>query len=165
VSADPPDPRIVHLIDAPGAAETLVRWFVEAWEPWYGPEGAGDAASDIAACSSRDDLPLCRVALGPDGDVLGTASLRRESVGSEHGLGPWLAGLLVGEAHRGRGIARALIEAIENDAARLGYAAIYTSTDAPEESMRRRGWTRIGSAESLRGSIAIFRRAIGSGMK
>ena len=27
--------RIVHLLDAPQAAPTLARWFVEAWAPYY----------------------------------------------------------------------------------------------------------------------------------
>ena len=45
------------------------------------PNGPGDAKSDLAACRSRDELPICLVALSMDGEVLGTAALKSESVG------------------------------------------------------------------------------------
>ena len=73
-----PQMRILHLIDAPEAVPVLARWFVEEWEPWYGPDGAGDAQADLAACASRDELPICLVALSQEGDVLGTAALKPE---------------------------------------------------------------------------------------
>ncbi len=152
------DMRIVHLVDVPEASPTLVQWFVEEWAPWYGPDGQGDAEADFAACRSRDALPICLVALDGEGGVLGTASLKAESVGAELAPGPWLAAMLVGKAHQGRGIGTALAGAIEEEARRLGFAAIYTSTDAAEGIMERRGWQWIGTTVSLRGDIAVFRR-------
>jgi GNAT superfamily N-acetyltransferase len=157
-----PAPRIVHLIDAPPVtAETLAGWYVAEWAPWYGPDGDGDARADLAACADRDVLPICLVAIGPDDMLKGCAALRAESVGSELGVGPWLAGILVAEAHRGRGIGAALVEAIATEARRLGHAAIHASTDAPEAAMVRRGWQRIGAAQSLRGPVAVYRRPVG----
>lgn len=158
--ADPEISRIVHLIDAPGAAPVLTMWFVEEWTPWYGPGGGGDAEADLAACRDRGALPLCLVALNEAGGVLGTAALKSESVGSELAAGPWLAALLVGADYRGNGIATALVEAIEAEARRLGIEAIYTSTDAAAGIMARRGWLAIGDTNSLRGSIAVFRRQL-----
>ena len=72
------------------------RWY-------YGPGGPGDAEGDLAACRGRGALPICLVALNTNGDVLGTAALKTESVGGEIGAGPWLAALLVGKDHRGKG--------------------------------------------------------------
>ena len=115
------DMRIVHLLEAPGTAPVLARWFVEEWTPWYGPGGGGNAESDLAACRGRDVLPLCLVALGTGGDVPGTIALRSESVGSELGVGPWLAAFLVGADHRRKGVGTALVEAIEGEAYRLGF--------------------------------------------
>lgn len=155
------DLSIVHLFEAPRAAPELERWFIEEWTPWYGPGGAGDAGRDLAACRSRDELPICLVALNAEREVLGTAAIRSESVGSELGVGPWLAALLVGNDHRGQGVGTALVEAIETEARRLGFEAIYTSTDTAETLMRRRGWSAYGSAESLRGSVAVYRRQLG----
>jgi len=154
------DLHIVHLVDAPEAAPVLVRWFVEEWRPYYGPGGPGDAEADIAACRSRNALPICLVALDDDGALLGTVALRTDSVGSELGVGPWLAALLVARELRGQGIGTALVAALEDEARRLGYAAIYTSTDAAERLMRQRGWQAMGTTLSLRGPITVFRRQL-----
>ena len=150
--------RIAHLLDAPGAAKTLVRWFEAAWGPWYGPDGPGDAAADLAACQDRDATPLCLVALGADDTVLGTASLRDESAGSDIAEGPWLAAWLVGESHRRRGVGTALAAAIEAEARRLSFPALYVSIDETTEAMlKRRGWRPIGRTQSLRGPITVYR--------
>jgi GNAT superfamily N-acetyltransferase len=154
------DLRIVHLLEAPGVVPTLARWFVEEWAPWYGPDGGGDAESDIAACRSRTRLPICLVALGVDGAALGTGALRRESVGSELGVGPWLAALLVARDRRGQGIGTALVEAIEQQARRIGYDAIFCSTDTADSILARRGWEPFGSAQSIRGPVSIYRRRL-----
>lgn len=149
--------QIAHALDRAKLIPTLVEWFIAEWEPWYGAGGDGDAKADLAACSDRDALPVCLVALGPDDSLLGTVALRATSVGSELGFGPWLAGLLVETTQRGQGIGSALVAAIEDEAARLGYDAIYTSTDSAEGLMRQRGWTPVGSAPSLRGDTTVFR--------
>lgn len=150
--------KIVHLADLPQAAATLERWFIEEWTPWYGPDGQGDAAADLAACAGRDSLPICLVALDAGGEVYGTVALKAESVGSDGAPGPWLAALLVGRPYRGRGVATALVAAIEAEARRLGFGAIYTSTDNAAAIMRRQGWQACGETESLRGTVGIFRR-------
>ncbi len=54
----------VHLVDALEALPCIARWFVAEWAPWYGPDGPGDAESDLKACRSRSEVPLCLVALG-----------------------------------------------------------------------------------------------------
>ena len=115
-------------------------------------------AGDLAASRSRDALPICLVALNIDGDVLGTAALRSEWVGSELGVSPWLAAVLVGKSHQGKGVGTALVEAIEDEARRLGFDAIYTSTDTAASILARRGWQAFGTTESLRGPLTVFRR-------
>jgi GNAT superfamily N-acetyltransferase len=151
---------IVHVLDAPEAVPTLARWFVEEWSPWYGPDGPGDAQADLAACSSRSELPICLVALNGDNDALGTAALKSESVGSELGVGPWLAALLVGREYRGKGVGSSLVEAIEGEAYRLGFTSIYTSSENDEILMTRRGWKAIGTTASLKGPITVYRREL-----
>lgn len=155
--------RIVHLIDAPDAVPVLARWFVEAWSPWYGPGGPGNAERDLAACRSRDALPVCLVAMTTDREVLGTAALKADSIGSELGDGPWLAAMLVNERRRGKGVGTALVEAIEAEARRLGYHSICTSTDTAKSIVERRGWRAIGVAGSLRGSVTVYRKLLAGG--
>ena len=152
--------RIVHILEAPEAAPILARWFVEEWAPWYGPDGPGDAESDLAACCSRNELPICLVVLNMEDDVLGTATLKSESVGSELGVGPWLAAVLVSKNHQGKGVGTALVGAIEEEACRLGFDSIFTSTGTAGNILRRRGWQAFGATESIRGSITVYRRQL-----
>lgn len=150
--------RILHLCDMPAAIPVLARWYEDAWAPWYGADGPGDALRDLGACASRDALPLCLVAVAGEDTLLGTAALKSASVGSELGVGPWLAALLVAPAHRGRGIAGRLADAVVAEAGRLGFAAVYTSTDADDAQLARRGWQPVGDSESLRGMVTVYRR-------
>ena len=153
--------RIAHLVDTPAALSTLIRWFIDEWEPWYGPDGGGDAESDLADCSSRDALPICLVALGAEAEVFGSVALRTESVGDDLGVGPWLAGFLVGRAYRGQGVGRGLAEAIKGEARRLGFESIFTSVEpAVGARLARRGWEPFGSAESLRSEVTVYRRQL-----
>ncbi|MDP7666676.1 MAG: GNAT family N-acetyltransferase [Rhodospirillales bacterium] len=153
--------RIVHLSEAPGVSATLARWFEDAWAPWYGADGPGDAARDLALCRRRDELPICLVALGADGQVTGTAALKSESVGADQHPDPWLAAFLVGNEHRGQGVGTALVEAIEAEARRQGCAAVYASAANGEAMFQRRGWRAVGAARSLRGRVAVYRRDLG----
>jgi GNAT superfamily N-acetyltransferase len=147
-------------LEVPEVGPTLARWFIEEWSPWYGPNGPGDAHADLAACRSREVLPICLVAFDMDGRLLGTAALKSESVGSEIGAGPWLAAVLVGTDHQGKGVGTALVKAIEEEAARLGFGSIYTSTDRAARILERRGWQAFGTAQSIRGEVAIYRRQV-----
>lgn len=149
--------RIAHLKDFPGHLPILEQWFIKEWTPWYGPNGAGDARADLQACSGKDTLPICLVALDEGGDLLGTAALKSDSVGSELGVGPWLAAFLVAPEHRGKGVGTALVEAIETEAAHLGFEYIYISTDSAQHILERRGWEKFGRTQSLRGALSVYR--------
>ena len=149
--------RMVQLIEVPEAIPTLVDWYIAEWGPWYGPEGEGDAEADLNACRRRDVLPLCLVAFDDSNQMVGTAALKDDSVGSEHGAGPWLSALLVNEAYRGEGIGTALVEAIESEAGRLGFGEIFCAADASAGILERRGWQSFATSESLRGTISVYR--------
>lgn len=155
------DVDIALLIDRPAALADLAALYVAEWTPWYGPNGAGDAEADLAACLNRATLPLAVVAQGPDGRVLGTAALKNESLGAELGYGPWLAAVVVDPACRGRGIGSALIAAVERQARTLGFAALYTSTDTARSLVERRGWTPLRrTLPSLRGPVWLYSLAL-----
>lgn len=148
-------PRIVRLADVPEAIPVLARWFVEEWEPYYGPAGPGDAARDLTECCNRDEIPIALVALNADGDAIGTVALKPESMDSHRHLSPWLAALLVAPDQRGRGVASKLVTAIEDEARRLGFTEIYTGASG----LRRGGWRPLdGDAPTLRGPATIYRR-------
>ena len=153
--------RIVPLSEAPAARPQLARWFAAEWPNWYGPGGKGDAAADLAAAAeSRDSLPFGLVAVDDAGAALGTATLKADGAGCERGAGPWLGALLVGAAHRGKGIAGALVAATEAEGRRLGFAAIYCAVTPSRTLLRRCGWEFAGTAGSFGQPLAIYCRRL-----
>ena len=149
---------IIDLREAAHLSATLERWFIAEWEPWYGPSGVGDAAADLAACCNNDALPVCLVAVDAQGKAVGTATLKPDSVGSELGVGPWLAAVLVPVEYQGGGIGTALVAAIETIAGQLGFESIFSSTDSAAGILTRSGWRAYGATTSLRGPLSVFRR-------
>ena len=75
-----------------------------------------------------------------DGEAVGSCLFVREEIDPAHDVGPWLAGLVVDEAHRGRGIARSLVAAIEAHAAGLGCSKLYLYADDAEPLYAALGW-------------------------
>ena len=123
----------------------LTAFLRETWPDWYGPDGPGDAARDVAArCRSRG-LPLGFVALGPDEQIWGTAALGARSHGARGAEAPWLIGLAVAPGIRMRGVGSALVEAVEVHAARADHAMIHAATSSAAGLLRRRGWEDVRS--------------------
>lgn len=151
---------IVPLAAARGHIPVLAQWFEAEWAPWYGPGGDGDARHDLNRAARHAGLPYAVIALDRADVPLGTASLRTDSVGSDLAPGPWLAAIFVDPARRKQGIGTALVAAVEDAAANFGFPEIYTSTDDAAGIMRRQGWRQIGHSASLRGEIAVFRKAL-----
>lgn len=121
--------HVRYLAERPEALPTLVAWFEDEWEPYYGPNGPGDARSDLSGSMNRDHLPICLVALDDGGALLGTISLKSTSI-SHPELGSWGATSLVAPGMRRRGVGTVLVRPLENEAARLGFEKLYKSTDA-----------------------------------
>jgi len=147
---------IHHLVDVPHAVPILTRWFIEEWEPYYGPDGSGDAEADLRGAKSKDSLPVCLVAIDDAGNVVGTAALKMESVPSHRHLTPWLAAVLVAPEHRRRGVCTALIAAVEDEAMRLRFDRLYVATDTAIGIIERRGWGKIDEAPTLRGTVGVY---------
>lgn len=78
-----------------------------------------------------------------DGTVVGSALLVPEELDAAHELTPWLAGLVVAEAHRGKGIGSALVNAVERQAAASGVVTIYLYSWDARRFYASRGWTEI----------------------
>ncbi len=158
-----PKLQIVHLADAPAAVPILTEWFIAEWGPYYGPDGPGDAETDLAACCNRDELPIAVVALDADQNILGTAALKPYSLETHRHLSPWLAALLVAPEHRGKGIASALIAAIEDEARGRGLEALYSDTASGSTLLERRGWQMLESGvRTLREPATVYRLDLAS---
>lgn len=129
------------------AARQLVAEFAELW-PAAWPT-VGDAEAEVELALASDKIALA--ALDGDGTLLGWIGAQPMYGGNVWELHP----LVVGRAHRRRGIGRALVAALESALAERGALTLWLGTDDDV------GLTSVGRVE-LYGGIAEKLGRIGS---
>lgn len=149
--------KICFLAEVPEVVPKLVKLFQEEWEAYYGSEGPGIAESDIWECCQINSIPLALIATDDNGEVVGTGTLRAESIGSAPDQGPWITALVVEKSRRGNGIGTALISALEMEARRFRCPFIYISTHTSGGILLSRGWQAIKKTNSYQGVVTIYR--------
>lgn len=150
--------KICYLAEVPEAVPKLVKLFLEEWEEYYGPEGPGIAEADIWESCQLNSIPLALIAIDDNGEVVGTGTLKAESVVSTApDQGPWITALVVEKSRRGKGIGTALISALEMEARRFRCSFVYTSTHKAGGILLSRGWQPMNKMTSCQGVITIYR--------
>jgi len=123
-------PRIVHLLDAPQVRRALAELIhAEFWADVPGAS-AGGMAARLAQAGSPDALPLCRVALHGE-EPVGVVNLIEYDDPNPRVGRPWLAGMVIARAWRGRGLGSRLVTTLLEDARRLGEVQVFLGTDGP----------------------------------
>jgi len=103
-------------------------------------------------------LPIGRVAVVA-GAVVGHGALTATSHGAAGDEGPWIGGLVTQPDVRGRGVASALVAALETCARRRGAARILATTGAAAGVLERRGWRLL---RRLDPQEAVYERLLAS---
>jgi GNAT superfamily N-acetyltransferase len=109
------------------------------WADKPGATAAGMQAR-LETAEHADRLPLALVALH-GGQPLGVVNLVDDDDQDRPDCKPWLAGLVVHRAWRGRGVGSVLVRELLAHARRLGLPHVYLGTDAPGF------YTRLGAVE------------------
>jgi predicted N-acetyltransferase YhbS len=150
--ADPSAPRVAHLGEAmqalPEPAATALLQAVAAMihaEFWAGVPGASPQAMAwrLRQARSADALPLCRVAL-EGAQPVGVVNLIDYDDPNPRVGSPWLAGMVVAPAWRGRWLGSQLVRTLLDDARRLGWRQVFLGTDGPGF------YARLGAVEHQR---------------
>lgn len=136
----------------------LADAFFAEWPQWCGRVGRA-AVESIFASGPGGGLPLVLVAC-QRGAPVGTVALRPYFAEEPMPETPWVRQLLVLPAHRGLGIDRALVAAIEERARALGYPRLYAATNRIERLLARRGWEAFRSIEHEDGPMAWLKKDI-----
>lgn len=148
---------IAPLAEHPSAMPVLRHWFEQEWPGWYGPAGPGNAGADLRAYAQASGLPLGLVALLHD-QPIGIVVLKNTSVGALSHLAPWVGAGLVAHAHRRRGVATALLAALEARALRMGYRHLYCGTATAGGILARGGWQFMQEALENGMPVSIYQK-------
>jgi predicted N-acetyltransferase YhbS len=121
---------IPHLHEVP-ELRPAVAALIHA-EFWHDVPGTSPdtMAARLAQARTPSTLPLCRVALA-QGRPVGVVNLIEYDDPNPRIGRPWLAGLVVVPAWRGRGLGSRLVRTALDDARRLGENEVFLGTDGP----------------------------------
>lgn len=151
--------RVVCLADHPQAVRPLAVAFAREWPEHYAGRDPASIQEEFTPRLQRDRLPMAFVALDKN-DVVGTVTLGGPAVPGREELQPWVSGLWVDRRCRRRGIGRALMEAVEAAAGRLGHSVIYAGTDSAAEAFAAWGWETVETIEDRQPPMRILRRRL-----
>ncbi len=144
--------KISLLADHREALPILTDWYRSEWEPYYGVNGPGNAQADLESRCNYEKIPIGLVAIEDD-QVCGTIALGWDAATN---LTPSIIGLLIGRAHRRKGIGTALIKSAETLARQLGHKRVYMSTTVPGDLLERRGWHKLKEVVFLNGELGLI---------
>lgn len=149
--------QIVPLADRPDLVPVCAAWNHAEWGEFTGstPEQTAQAFYDI---SREDDGQAARVALW-NGEPAGLALLIHSDLETHPHLKPWVASVFVAPGHRGKGIAKGLVGAIEDAARQHGYGEAYLYTNKPD-LYRQIGWSDFELLDGDYAGMLIMQKKI-----
>ncbi len=148
--------HIDYLADHPELIDELARLHFAEWGRYRPDDPLQERTRRLAARSRRGGIPTVVVALDDGGALAGSAMLVENDMHTRPDLTPWLAGVYVVPAHRGRGYASALVTRIEAEASAAGVERLYLYTPNAMALYGRLGWTEEERCEYRGQQVAIM---------
>ena len=142
---------IVTLSDRPDLAPRVAAWLVGE----FGYEGGRTVEQVALSLLAPAEGPEETFVLFDQDTPVATASLTRTDLKSRPDLTPWLAGVFVEPAFRGRGHATTLVQRVEAFARAVGVTRFWLYTWTAESLYARLGWQRVG-LEQDRGQAVVL---------
>ena len=131
--------EVISVSDAPQWGGVAVKTLQNSWS-----EVPPHLYEESVAESLEEGSVLPRwYLLVADGEPIGCAGLVERELIDRTDLSPWLVALYIGEAHRGRGYSRHLIERLKSDAQKAGFPALHLVTEHTGY-YEKYGFTHIG---------------------
>ena len=150
--------RIRRLEADEPAFEIVARWRYDAF---YARDGGTFEASRDALHAWMGSLGYETALLAEvDGQPAGSCLFAREEIDPKHDLTPWLAALYVAPEFRKRGIASALVRAIEQHARSVGCDELFLYTITAEPLYAKLGWTALDRFESNGEQFVLMAREL-----
>lgn len=154
--------RIAAVSDRPELAPLVAQWRVGAFFNYPG----GYTVEEMTALILAPPVGPKETFVLFDGDQpAGTASLVRTDLETRPDLTPWLAGVFVLPAFRGRGHATALVRRVEAFALAASVPVLWLYTSTAEPLYARLGWQRAGLEQERGQAVVLMRRSLYEGQQ
>lgn len=151
--------RIEFLADHINSREIIASWFMKEWGERY-PERDLACWAETQTYLNKGKLPLTLVAIEGN-EIVGTVCLRADGMTSHKEWQAWLSYLVVPEAHRGKGIGKALVKKAEAIASELNINELHLFTRLGNPTLYSAlGWGMIGKEEYRGGTVSVMGKTI-----
>lgn len=158
----PAPARVVPLAERPDLLDQVARWGFAEWGHLRpGGDSLEARRERVRATLRQRAIPMTFVALGGQGEAIGTAALILDDIEGDP-RNPWLASVYVPPEARRRGIASALVQAVERAAADLGHDRLYLFTASAPELYAGLGWRALERRDYRGESILVMDRGLNS---
>jgi len=151
--------KIVPLVERPELVDRVAAWGFAEWGHLNPGQTLQSRTARIRETMNGDRVPIVLVALDDAGALVGTASLLFDDLEGDP-RNPWLASVFVPAEQRGKGIASALVVAIEDAARRLGYPILYLFTTSAARLYGRLGWRALERRDYRGEHIQVMDKAL-----
>jgi predicted N-acetyltransferase YhbS len=151
--------KIAPLVDHPGFVDQVAAWGFAEWGHLDPSQTLEQRRLKIRGKMNVDRMPVAFVALDDAGGIVGTASLIFDDLDGDP-RNPWLASVFVTAAERGKGIATALVGAVEAKARELGYGRLYLFTDSAAALYAGLGWRALEHRDYRGEQIQVMDKAL-----
>jgi GNAT superfamily N-acetyltransferase len=141
---------IKNLVDTPHLIDKLAEYWNQEWSTDKSEKGIEKQKSCIKNLLNLDKVPFILVACHGQ-KLIGSAALFLNDLDSRPDLSPWLGGIYTVPEHRGKGIAKTMIEKVINKAKTLGYHKIYLHTEHTAGLYRKLGWKKLCNTKNDQG--------------
>jgi GNAT superfamily N-acetyltransferase len=149
--------RIVAVSQHPDLARCVAEWRVRAF---FDEPGGYTVDAMTALILAPPGGPNETFVLFDGAQAVGTAGLMREDLESRPDLTPWLGGVYVEPAFRGRGHAAALVRRVEDCARAASVAVLWLYTLQADGLYRRLGWQHAGLERENGQVVTLMRREL-----
>lgn len=151
--------RVRRLTGTSSHVNRIARWLNEEWGTERGFSLADTLEWCLDVAEARHEALFGALA---GRTLVGTALLVGRDLESEPELGPWLSGLYVAPAHRGRTVGASLVAAVEEAARAGGHQRLYLHCRAGplERYYRDLGWQPAKAIEVDGRPFAVMSRSL-----
>lgn len=150
--------QIVDLCEKPELREILAQWQGEQWRHLYPGWDAKEALRQFKLEKPGGGIPRSWIALDSE-RLLGSVSLILDDLPGRPNQNPWLAGMLVTEAERGRGVGKCLVQTLAACSDAREIAEIFLFTENQTGFFARFGFSPIEEAMQNGHAITIMKRS------
>ncbi len=132
--------KIEYLANNPEFIDIVAHYWQQEWSVDKSEVGFAKRKAGIEQKLNTNWIPLIMIAI-EGGVCVGTIALFDHDLKSRADLTPWLGGVFVAPEHRGRGVARELVNTAVSEAKDLGIKTLYLHTEGANGLYEKLGWS------------------------